>query len=186
MIARHARANSKRQLSIGEIPIDSADMRHRSWGCGQRGLYVDGLGQAAKSGLAFAQSFHDREDIAKRTGEPIQFPDHENVAFAELIQETVKFRPIPAPARGLLTVDAFATRSVERRYLCGGFLVVGGDASVADEHCTKVSPLLYIKQYLFAIRQTVQMLDIALRCTNARLSNEQFTSTVRVWFLYPS
>src|SRR3954470_3287442 len=61
---------------------------------------------------------------------------------------------MPAPSGGLFTKDAFATGGLERRYLGGGFLIVSRDAGVADEHCTKVSPLLYIKQYLFATRKT--------------------------------
>jgi hypothetical protein len=44
------------------------------------------------------------------------------------------------------------------------FLIVFRDAGVANEHCAKVSPLLYIKQYLFATHKAPEMGDMAFRC----------------------
>ena len=74
--------------------------------------------------------------------------------FAELIQEPLQFRPIPAAARGLLAKDTLAFRCFQRGHLRRGVLLVGGDASIADQHCANVSPLISIKQHFFATRQS--------------------------------
>jgi len=49
------------------------------------------------------------------------------------------------------------TRRFERRRLDGGVLIVGGDSGVADLHCTKVSPIESVTQYLFATREAPQI-----------------------------
>jgi hypothetical protein len=42
-----------------------------------------------------------------------------------MIKEPMKLGTIPASAGGLLTIDAFAADSLERRDLRGGFLIGG-------------------------------------------------------------
>ncbi len=100
--------------------------------------------------LASAKPLHDGQHIAERTREPVEFPHHEHIALAELIQKPMKFGPVPAPARRFLAIDPLASRRLERGHLRGGFLFAGGDPGVADQHCTNVSPMVSIKQYLFA------------------------------------
>src|ERR1017187_3263267 len=78
------------------------------------------------------------------------FQTHQHIALAHLIEKPMKFRPVPASAGSLLPIDAFTTSGFERRYLGGGDLVVGGDSGVADQHCTNVSPIELVMQYLFA------------------------------------
>jgi len=111
---------------------------------------VDGLGQAAKSGFNLRQPLHKNEHIAERTREPVELPDHEDITLAEMIQQPVKFGPVPASAGGLFTIDARATGGLERRRLGRGVLLDGGDTGVANQHCINVSPIPLITQYLYA------------------------------------
>ena len=83
--------------------------------------------------------------------------DHKYVALTQLIEKPMEFGPVPASAGGLLPIDAFATGGLERRHLGGGVLIVGGDSGVADLHCTKVSPIESVTQYLFATREAPQI-----------------------------
>src|ERR1022692_4513396 len=52
--------------------------------------------------------------------------------------------------------DAFATSGLQRCHLGGGVLIVGGDSGVADLHCTNVSPIEPLMQYLFATQESPQ------------------------------
>src|SRR5438034_8408571 len=68
----------------------------------------------------------------------------------------MKFGSVPASAGGLLTIHPLAPGSFERRHLGGGVLVVGGHSGVANQHCTKVSRIELLMQYLFATRESQQ------------------------------
>ena len=111
---------------------------------------VDGFGQTAEARPGFTEPLHDREYIAEGARQPVQFPDHQHITLAELVQKPVKFWPVPASAGGLFPIDAFAPGGLESRHLDGGVLIVGGDSGVADLHCSNVSPIESVTQYLFA------------------------------------
>ena len=42
--------------------------------------------------------------------EPVEFPHHEDIALAQLIQEPLQFGPVPAPTRRFLAIDTLASR----------------------------------------------------------------------------
>ena len=120
---------------------------------------IDGFGQTAESRLGFPEAFHDGEHVAKGTRQPVEFPDHEDIALTKVIQELVKFRPVPSSTGGLLAIDALTSGRLERGHLGGSVLVIGGDASIADLHCSNVSPLLIPVQYLFATDKPAKSLE---------------------------
>jgi hypothetical protein len=93
------------------------------------------------------------------------------VALAHLIEEPMEFWPVPASAGGLLTVDALATSGFQRSHLGGGILVVGGDSGLAYLHCSEVSPIESIMQYLYATHKFGQRRWSAGCCKIARLRN---------------
>jgi hypothetical protein len=59
---------------------------------------VDRLGKAPKSRFGLAQPFHDRQDIAKRTGQSIKLAYYEHICFAQLSQNPVELGPVPPTA----------------------------------------------------------------------------------------
>ena len=105
----------------------------------------------------FPEPLHDREHVPERTRQPVEFPDHEHITLAKLIEQPMEFGPVPASAGGLLPIDALAPSGLERRHLGGGVLIVGGDSGVADLHCTNVSPIESVTQYLFATQEAPQI-----------------------------
>jgi hypothetical protein len=54
----------------------------------------------------------------------VQLPDHQHVTFAELIQKSMKFRPVPAPSRCLFAENALALCFLQRSNLGDRILVV--------------------------------------------------------------
>jgi len=56
----------------------------------------------SKSGFVHGQTLHDSQDIAERTGKPVEFARRRHVALAELIQEPVEFGSVAAAAGGFL------------------------------------------------------------------------------------
>ena len=99
---------------------------------------VDRLGQAAESCSGFPELFHDREHIAQGAREPVEFPDHDHITGAELMEQPEELGPLPASPGSLLAEDELAARRFERGRLSRCVLIVGGHASVADQHCIKV------------------------------------------------
>ena len=47
-----------------------------------RSCRVDRLGQATEFCFGLRQSLHDRQNVAERTGVPVQFPHYEHITFA--------------------------------------------------------------------------------------------------------
>ncbi len=50
---------------------------------------VDRFGQAAETRLGFTEPLHDGEHVAEGARQPVEFPDHEHIALAKLVQEPV-------------------------------------------------------------------------------------------------
>jgi len=112
---------------------------------------LDSLGVASTKRLS--SSYFFRQHIPQRPGEPVEFPHNKHVALAELNQEPMQFRSVPAPARRFLAIDSLAPHRPKRSHLHGGFLLARGDTGVAEQHCANVSPRVSIKQHLFATHQ---------------------------------
>ena len=92
---------------------------------------IDGLGETAEAGLRFAKLLHDGEHVAQGTGEPIEFPDDQDVTVAQLVEQLLQLGSIPPAAGGILAEDAFAAGSVKRGGLDSGVLFGGGNACLA-------------------------------------------------------
>ena len=65
--------------------------------------------------------------VTERAREPVELPDHEHVALAQLIRKLVKFGRAPPPARSFLTINTLASSRLQRRHLSGGVLFISGD-----------------------------------------------------------
>ena len=63
---------------------------------------------AAESRSCFPEPLHDREHVAERPRQPVEFPDYEHITLAKLVKQPVKFRPIPTSTGGLLPIDPLA------------------------------------------------------------------------------
>ena len=93
----------------------------------------------------------------ERMVEAVLFASAEPVTLAELIQKPVECCPIPSSSGSLLFIDALATGGLQSRHLDGGVLIIGGDSGVADLHCSNVSPIELVTQYLFATQEAQQI-----------------------------
>ena len=69
---------------------------------------------------------------------------------AKLIEEPEELGPVPTSAGSLLAKDVLSPSRLQRRHLSRRVLIVRGNASVTDQHCTKVSLITLILQYRFA------------------------------------
>ena len=63
-----------------------------------------------------------------------------------------------------------------RGHLSCGVLVIGRDASVADQHCANLSPMISIKQYFFATRERVQIVIFRLSLQRRSFLQPQYAS----------
>ena len=75
---------------------------------------VDRFRQATKSRPCFPDPIHNREYVAKGPRQPIEFPHHEHVTLAKLVEQPVKLGTIPTSTRRLLPKDALAPGSLQR------------------------------------------------------------------------
>ena len=155
----------QRPFELGERP-DHLHHHSACW-CGR----VDGFGQTAESRSGFPKPLHNREHVAKRPRQPVEFPDYEHITLAQLVEQPVKFWPIPTSTGRLLPVDPLTSSGLERRHLDGGVLIVGGDSGVADLQCSNVSPIELVTQYLFATQEAQQINFLSGGCTTGRLRN---------------
>jgi hypothetical protein len=57
---------------------------------------IDRLSQAAEADLDCRQAVHDSEDVAERSGKPVQFPHDQDVPLANVIQQAVEFGAGPS------------------------------------------------------------------------------------------
>jgi hypothetical protein len=71
------------------------------------------------------------QQILQRAGEPIQLPDHYHVTRPEVVQQTLKLRPVPPAAGGFLLEQARASGSAECGALLCEILAFTRDAAVA-------------------------------------------------------
>jgi hypothetical protein len=111
--------------------------------------------------------FHSRTNTL-----PTFRTSREHIASAELIQMPLQFGPVPAVARRLLPINTLAFRRSQRRHLSSDVLVIGGDASTADQHAQTHRQMISVKQHCFATRQSLQILIFAFLCKDVRFCKQ--------------
>jgi hypothetical protein len=71
--------------------------------------------------------------MPQRPSQPVQFPDDQGVAGAQLVQELLEGWPVAAGAAGGLGEHSVAAGALEGVDMEVGLLVGGGDAGVAEQ-----------------------------------------------------
>ena len=112
---------------------------------------------AAESRSCFPEPLHDREHVAERPRQPVEFPHDKHITLAKLVEQPLKLGTIPTSTRRLLPIDPLAPSSLERGHLDGRVLIVGRDSGLADLHCSNVSPIELVMQYRFATQEAPQI-----------------------------
>jgi hypothetical protein len=74
--------------------------------------------------------------VAQGAAKPVQLPDHQGVAGAQLVQDGGELGSVGAGATGAVGEHAVAAGLSERVDLEVGVLVGGGDTSVAEQVCS--------------------------------------------------
>ena len=99
-----------------------------------RGGGVDVLGDRPEAGARLGDPLHDVQHVLQRAGQPVELPDDDRVAFAQMVQHAVQLGPVPTPAGGGLLEHAPAAGGSERFGLQGVVLLVAlGDAGIAEQ-----------------------------------------------------
>lgn len=90
---------------------------------------VEPLPQAAQADALLLQVPHDGEEVGQVTAQPVQTPDHEDIAPAQLLERSVEFGPLLRRARDVIGEDPLAAVRLEGGCLQVRILVDGGDAA---------------------------------------------------------
>src|SRR3546814_101942 len=112
-----------RTLELGE----ASHHLHHHPPCRRGG--VDRLGQRAEAGARQLNSLHDVQHVLQAARQPVQLPDDDHVAVAQLADHLKELRSVPAPAASDLLECPFAARSIKRAALGGVRLLELGRAS---------------------------------------------------------
>ena len=94
---------------------------------------VDGLLEAAEPDAAVGQAGDGVDQMPQGPAEPVEFPDDQGVAGAQLIQDLDEGGAVGAGAAGGLGEHPVAAGVLEGVDLELGVLVGGGDAGVAEQ-----------------------------------------------------
>lgn len=105
---------------------------------GRRGRVSPGLGERAQSRSRLVQPLGDVEQVARRSRQAIEPGDHDHVVVAQLLQHPLELWPGALGARHLLLERPPAPSRLQRSLLKREILVVGGHASIAEEHVADV------------------------------------------------
>lgn len=89
---------------------------------------VDLLSQAAEPDPPFGEAGDGVDQVAQGAAEPVELPDHQGVAGAELVEDGGELGAVGAGAAGAVGEHAVAAGLGERVDLEVGVLVGGGDA----------------------------------------------------------
>ena len=134
---------------------------------------VDVFGQRAEAGACFLDLVQDEQQVLQRARQPVEFPDGEDIAGREPVEQAVQFGAVSATAREAFLIDALAARGLEGLDLGGGVLVFGfGHASVAKQDgrcCISLLRLLIVWQQLCAAGTPLFSLGCLGCRTNDRL-----------------
>jgi len=71
--------------------------------------------------------------VPERAAESIKLPDHEAVAWPELVEHLEQLGPLVENTTGFIDEDAIATDGLQRIELQFRLLVGGGDAGVSEQ-----------------------------------------------------
>jgi hypothetical protein len=94
---------------------------------------IDRLLKAAEPNTAVGQAGDGVDQVAQRPAEPVQFPDDQGVAGAELVQDLLEDRAVGGGAAGGLSEHSVAAGRSEGVDLELRVLVSGGDAGIAEQ-----------------------------------------------------
>jgi hypothetical protein len=117
-----------------------------------------------------------RPAVSARAGRVSTPPAH-RPGVADPTASAVRAGP---SARGLLAIDTLALGRFQRSHLRRGVLFVGGDASVADQHCANLSPMILVTQPLFATHNVGKTLIVEFRCVDVPFCNPHTWPTTRL------
>ncbi len=84
---------------------------------------VNRIVETDQPNLTFHQIAHQFDQMFQRSPHPIEYPDHQHVASAQLTQHVIERRARGLRATGLVLKDAFAARTLERIQLQVGILL---------------------------------------------------------------
>jgi hypothetical protein len=76
--------------------------------------------------------------VFQRTGQPVQFPDNQNIALSEGTQTLRQLRSFPELAGKLLLKDLFATGFLQSIDLELRILILGTDTCISYDHQTSL------------------------------------------------
>jgi hypothetical protein len=68
----------------------------------------------AESGAGGADPLHDVQHVFERARQPVELPDNDHVALAQLVEHAVQLGPVPAPAGGGFFENAAAAGGAQR------------------------------------------------------------------------
>jgi hypothetical protein len=105
---------------------------------------IDGFGQRAEPHALRLEASDRLDQMRQRPPKAIEFPDHQHVAVADVIERLREPGPFGARSRGRILEDADAPCRSEGVALEIGVLVLGADAGVADERHPWVDPRLSV------------------------------------------
>jgi hypothetical protein len=97
---------------------------------------------------------HRVDQVPRGSGQAVEFPDNNNIAWADLVEHALEFRPLPVETGNLLAEDLLASGFLQRLQLKVQFLILGLDPRVADLHCRTSSPLQKFLHKGYLLRDT--------------------------------
>jgi len=67
------------------------------------------LGNGSELAACLIDCVHRVKQIPRGSGQAVEFPDNNNVAWADLVEHALKFRPLPLEAGNLFAEDLLAS-----------------------------------------------------------------------------
>lgn len=114
-----------------ELCEEPDDLHHHS--AGRRGG-VYRFGQASEAGAFTIEGLDDGQQVLERAREPVELPDHHDIAITQIVEQMMQLGPVPAATGGLFLEDGLAAGGFQGLQLEIVVLVLGRDPRVADDH----------------------------------------------------
>jgi len=92
---------------------------------------IDRLRQTPEPRFSFLNAFHDHQHVVERAGKSVKTRDNQYIALPQLIQQAMELGSVLSPARCLLPENLLTARGLQRRDLCGGIPLVGGNTRIS-------------------------------------------------------
>jgi hypothetical protein len=116
-------------LELGDAGEDGHD--HLA---GVGGGVRPGFGDGLEAGSGIADRFNDFEQVTGRAGEPVKFPDNDDISFTQLVEHPSEFRSVAVSPGDLFSKDACSAGLLDDVKLNSQPLIFTRDASVACFH----------------------------------------------------